>query len=146
MERKKMHPMIAAGADKKPDMRGTGVKKAVRENPEISVMLQEGAVVVSASYQTEMRREIFAGIIRRELGRLAEKFEARGAVIGHIKASLDSRGTEVFSVTEREVYVKSGSVDELSIHLAAIVFMVDPEIAVALVRKLFADLDREIRK
>lgn len=35
---------------------------------------------------------------------------------------------------------------ELSIHLAAIVFMVDPEIAVALVRKLFADLDREIRK
>ncbi|HCT90244.1 MAG TPA: hypothetical protein DF613_02495 [Lachnospiraceae bacterium] len=146
MEQKKMRPMAVGRTGEKTDIRGTGVKKAVRENPEISVILQESAVVVSAFYQAKIGREVFAEMLRQGLGGLAEEFETRGAVIGHIKASLDSQRTEMFSVTEREVYVKSSGEDELCIRLAAIVFMVDPQLAAALVREMFADLDRKIRK
>lgn len=146
MEQMKMRPMAATRTGEKTDIRGTGVKKAVQENPEISVMRQEGAAVVSASYQVKMGREVFAEMLRQGLGGLAEECETRGAVIGHIKASLDSQRTEMFSVTERDVYVKSSGEDELCVRLAAIVFMMDPELAAALVREMFADLDRKIRK
>ena len=60
-----------------------------------------------------------------------------GGIIGHIKASCQTTEVEMFSVTDTdaEVSVKKAPEQEIRINLAAIVFLISPEDAEALVRQ-----------
>lgn len=115
------------------------------ENPKVSVTIQDGAVVVSGEYTASGNREAFTGLLKEGLYGLAGRFNDMDAIIGHIKASVDCHEVEVFSVTERDVSHIKGAVGAFTVHLAAIVFAVDAEEAVSLVKEMLEDIDKKVR-
>ena len=65
---------------------------------------------------------------------LAKAVFALGGIVGHIKASCQTKTVEMFSVTDAVVMAKTSPEKELSINLAAIVFAVDLSDAEDMVR------------
>ena len=99
------------------------------------VKLHDDAKVVSGSL--ELTGDYDA--IRLGLGEGLKQFAAAvnelGGVIGHIKASAEKVQTEMFSVTEEDVMIKTAPEERISIILAAIVFFITEEQAEELGRK-----------
>ncbi len=99
------------------------------------VKLHDDAKVVSGSL--ELTGDYDA--IRLGLGEGLKQFAAAvnemGGVIGHIKASAEKVQTEMFSVTEEDVMIKTAPEERISIILAAIVFFIPEEKAEELGRK-----------
>lgn len=99
------------------------------------VKLHDDAKVVSGSL--ELTGDYDA--IRLGLGKGLKQFAAAvnemGGVIGHIKASAEKVQTEMFSVTEEDVMIKTAPEERVSIILAAIVFFIPEEKAEELGRK-----------
>ena len=99
------------------------------------VKLHDDAKVVSGSL--ELTGDYDA--IRLGLGEGLKQFAAAvnemGGVIGHIKASAEKVQTEMFSVTEEDVMIKTAPEERVSIILAAIVFFIPEEKAEELGRK-----------
>ena len=99
------------------------------------VKLHDDAKVVSGSL--ELTGDYDA--IRLGLGEGLKQFAAAvnemGGVIGHIKASAEKVKTEMFSVTEEDVMIKTAPEERVSIILAAIVFFITEEQAEELGRR-----------
>ncbi|MCR1839507.1 hypothetical protein [Murimonas intestini] len=110
------------------------------KNPSISSHLQDGACIVSAQYHTCMDAEALGIRLTELLEELASKINAHGGIIGHIKASLDIHRAEMYSVTEEKVTRKSSQVPDITLCLAAIVFMVPEEELLAHIKTMFQKL------
>jgi len=98
------------------------------------VRLHDDAKVVSG----ELTIVGDAGAVREKLqnalGEFAEAVSEKGGVVGHIKASVETKQVEMFSVTDVEVMIKTAPQQEISIILAAIVFYISEEEAEAMAR------------
>ncbi|MDR3277871.1 MAG: hypothetical protein LBT12_03780 [Oscillospiraceae bacterium] len=68
------------------------------------------------------------------LSGVARAVSERDGLVGHIKASFSVTSVDMLSVTDAEATVKSAPEREVKINLAAIVFLIPPEAAEALVR------------
>ena len=99
------------------------------------VKLHDDAKVVSGSL--ELTGDYDA--IRLGLGEGLKQFAAAvnemGGVIGHIKASAEKVRTEMCSVTDQDVMIKTAPEERVSIILAAIVFFIPEEKAEELGRR-----------
>ena len=65
--------------------------------------------------------------IAAELEAVAAEINARGGIVGHVKAAAELTETEMFSVTDVKAMVKTAPVQELTLKMAAIVFAIEPE-------------------
>lgn len=110
------------------------------KNPAVTSLLQDGACVVSAQYHTCADIEMLRKRLTELLEELASNVNTLGGIIGHIKASLDIHLTEMYSVTEETVTRKSSQVSDITLHLAAIVFLVPEEKLVSLVKEVLRKL------
>lgn len=72
-------------------------------------------------------------ILSEQLEVLAKAVNERGGIVGHIKASVEVKLVEMFSVTDVAVSVKTAPGQEIKINMASIVFVIDPDEAVKLV-------------
>jgi hypothetical protein len=80
--------------------------------------------------------------INAQLAVIAEAVSSAGGIIGHIKASASSTSVEMFSITDADGAASAKTSPELTvvIHLAAIVFNIDPEAAETAVRAALKQL------
>jgi hypothetical protein len=95
--------------------------------------LHDQARVISGSLTLFADYGVFRASLSKQLEGLAKAVQACGGIVGHIKASAETKQTEMFSVTDTAVSVKTAPGQEIRITLAAIVFAVDPEEAETLV-------------
>ena len=65
--------------------------------------------------------------IREQLEMLAKAVFELGGIVGHIKASCQTKTVEMFSVTDVSVMAKTSPEKEMRINLAAIVFVIDQD-------------------
>lgn len=73
--------------------------------------------------------------LKEQLETLAKAVFELGGIVGHIKASCETKSVEMFSVTEVEAMSKTSPEKEHTINLAAIVFAVGLEQAEEMVEK-----------
>jgi hypothetical protein len=82
----------------------------------------EGAAVVSADYSSETVRD-FAGALYA----LAQRIEANGAIIGHIKGFTEPSGAAAFSITDVSSGVSVIYKTDVKLGLTAICYNISPE-------------------
>ena len=102
---------------------------------QVELHLHDEARVVSGKLTLAADYDAVKTALAGQLERLAAAVQDRGGIVGHIKASCDVRTVEMYSVTDREVTVKRTPEQEIRINLAAIVFLVAPDEAEAMVRE-----------
>ena len=78
--------------------------------------------------------------IAAELEAVAAEINARGGIVGHVKAAAELTGTEMFSVTDVKAMIKTAPVQELTLKMAAIVFAIEPEEVEEMVEHALRDL------
>lgn len=110
------------------------------ENPAVTCHIQDGACVVSARYHTSEDPEMLGKRLTELLEELAAGINALEGIIGHIKASLDIHQTEMYSVTDKTAAKKASQIPDITLCLAAIVFMIPEEKLVSLVKEMFRKL------
>lgn len=99
------------------------------------VKLHDDAKVVSGSLELTGDYDAVRLGLGEGLRQFAAAVNEMGGVIGHIKASAEKVQTEMFSVTEADVMIKTAPEERISIILAAIVFFIPEEKAEELGRK-----------
>ena len=99
------------------------------------VKLHDDAKVVSGSLQVTGDYDAIRKALEQGLKEFAAAVTEMGGIIGHIKASADLGQTEMFSVTEEDVMIKTAPEKHVNIILAAIVFFISEEQAEELGRK-----------
>jgi hypothetical protein len=99
-------------------------------------LLHDDAIVVSGDVTvTAAEYEPARGELDRQLAAVADTVTGAGGIIGHIKASAAVTSVEMFSVTDEDgVAAKKSPEIAIDVHLAAIVFAVDPELIEQAVR------------
>ena len=97
-----------------------------------SVKLHDDAKVVSGKLLVVGDYEKVKAGLNDGLTEFAAKINELGGVIGHIKASCEVKTVDMFSVTDTDVMIKTAPEQEINIILAAIVFFVSEEEALAL--------------
>ena len=97
-----------------------------------SVKLHDDAKVVSGKLLVVGDYEKVKAGLHDGLTEFAAKINELGGVIGHIKASCEVKTVDMFSVTDTDVMIKTAPEQEMNIILAAIVFFVSEEEALAL--------------
>ena len=102
------------------------------------VRLHDDAKVVSGSLLISGNYEKIRTGLHRGLTEFAAAVAEKGGVIGHIKASAEVTQTEMFSVTEADVMIKTAPDCRVAVILAAIVFFISEEEAELLARKALA--------
>ena len=99
------------------------------------VKLHDDAKVVSGSLDLTGDYEAIRLGLGEGLKQFAAAVNEMGGVIGHIKASAEKVQTEMFSVTEEDVMIKTAPEERVSIILAAIVFFIPEDKAEELGRR-----------
>ena len=99
------------------------------------VRLHDDAKVISGSLRIIGDYNRVRAGLEKGLTEFAAAITEKGGVVGHIKASCEVKGVEMFSVTDVDVMIKTAPEQDISIILAAIVFFVTPEEAEELARK-----------
>jgi hypothetical protein len=109
----------------------------------VECLLHDDAIVVSGDL-TVMAAEYepVRAKINAQLASVAAAVASAGGIIGHIKASASSTSVEMFSITDADGAVSAKISPELTvvIHLAAIVFNIDPEAVETAVRTALKQL------
>lgn len=95
--------------------------------------LHDEARVISGSLTLYADYGVLKTALSNQLEFLAKAVFECGGIVGHIKASCESKQVEMFSVTDVTVSVKAAPGQEIKINLAAIVFGIDPDEAEKLV-------------
>lgn len=95
--------------------------------------LHDEARVISGSLTLYADYGLLKTVISKQLAFLAKVVFECGGIVGHIKASCESKQVEMFSVTDVTVSVKTAPRQEIKISLAAIVFGIDLDEAEKLV-------------
>lgn len=96
--------------------------------------LHDEARVISGALTVYADVGKLKSVLSEQLELLAKAVIERGGIVGHIKASVETKLVEMFSVTDVDVSVKTAPGQEIKINLAAIVFLIDPEAAEELAR------------
>lgn len=89
--------------------------------------LHEGAVIGTGVFSCQGNEEIVQNLLQSGLKDLGSWITCQGGIIGHIKASMETRHTTMFSLTEEDTHSISQQSKEFQINIAAIVFSVDLE-------------------
>lgn len=97
--------------------------------------VQDGASVISAECRLTAEYAKASIELKTALEELATQITESGGVIGHIKAAAEITSVEMFSVTETAVSHKRAEEQEITVQLAAIVFLVDPDEAKSYVER-----------
>ena len=99
------------------------------------VKLHDDAKVVSGSLLLTGDYSAIREGLAEGLKEFADAVTAKGGIIGHIKASAEVSETEMFSVTEENVMIKTAPEKRVAIILAAIVFFISEQEAEELGRR-----------
>lgn len=99
------------------------------------VRLHDDAKVVSGHLELLGDYGVIRVRLHRELEAFAAEVAELGGVVGHIKASVHHSQVEMFSVTDRDVMIKSAPEEHITITLAAIVFFISEDQAEHLARQ-----------
>lgn len=97
--------------------------------------IHDGAIVVSATLTVEIGGESISAAIADEIEAAAREINARGGIVGHIKAACAVTSTDMVSVTDGAASIKTAPIRAARITLAAIVFQIDPEEAESVIRE-----------
>ena len=118
------------------------------ERQEIRVFsaVRDGAVAVYGEYGILADRQELAALLAANREAAALRLESMGGIIGHMKASMDVHRVDSFSLTEREVSYREGSMEEIVIHLSALLFAIEEEGAKEAVARMFYEIDKKIRE
>ena len=103
-------------------------------------------MVVSAHYDVVTDRQKLAALLEAGMESAASEIYEAGGLIGHLKASMDVHTVEVFSLTDREVYRKSGSDCRITVTAAAILFALEEAEAEERIRTMLEEIDKKVRK
>lgn len=95
--------------------------------------LHDEARVISGRLTVTGNYETVKAALTAKLGHIARAVHEMGGIVGHIKASCEVTAVDMFSVTDTEVSVKKAPEQTMKINLAAIIFLMSPEDAEALV-------------
>lgn len=87
-----------------------------------------GRLTIAGAYDTVKKA------VASALERVAKAVQEQDGIVGHIKASCTVKTVDMYSVTDTDVQIKTAPAQEISINVAAIVFLIDPEDAEDLVR------------
>lgn len=112
----------------------------------LNVQNRESAVVVSVKYHTRGNQENFSEHLKEKMEMLAEQIERMGGMVGHIKASVESRQVEMFSLTEYKADRKTAESVKLVLILNVIVFAIEDQVVERMVRKMLEELNEKERK
>ena len=99
----------------------------VRESVRLEGHMHDGACVVSGQCVLHAEYGKVREKLKVSLEKLAAEVTTRGGVIGHIKAAAEIRSVEMFSVTESDVSVKCGDLQDVVVRFAAIIFYTELE-------------------
>lgn len=112
---------------------------------EVSSHIQDSAVVVSAEYHVTADSGKINRLLTEHMEALAARIDSLGGIIGHIKASAEIRHVEMYSLTDRIVMRKEAELPDITLHMAAIVFAVEEEELLCIIRNMFEDMDRKLQ-
>ena len=87
----------------------------------------DDAQVISGTVRFAGDYEAVRLSIKEELEALAAQVTQSGGIVGHIKAAAEVTQTEMFSVTEADAMIKATPTQDITVKLAAIVFLVEPQ-------------------
>ena len=107
--------------------------------------IHDDAVVISGSLTVDFINDDLYMFIEQELEAAAREITDSEGVVGHIKAALSVSSTSMISVTDSKAMTKESPYQRAQITLAAIVFLVDPEIAEGILRKALAAVKSRLR-
>ena len=111
-----------------------GISEEKNEAFHVEVHLHDEALVISARLSLISDYDAVKTALASQLEALASAVQEQGGIVGHIKASCDVHIVEMFSLTDTETSVKRNGKQEIALNLAAIVFLIEPEVAEKLVR------------
>ena len=120
----------------------TGERQGIR----VSSAVRDGAVAVYGEYGILADRQELSALLASNMEAAALRLESMGGIIGHMKASMDVHRVDSFSLTEREVSYREGSIEEIDIHLNVLVFAIEEEGAKKTVEQMFCDVDRKVKE
>ena len=106
----------------------------------------DDAIVISGSLTVDYENIDIGSLVARELENAAVEIGERGGIIGHIKTALTVSSTSMISVTDVKAMEKEAPQKRAKITLAAIVFMLTPEIAEDIIRKSMVAVRTNARK
>ena len=89
--------------------------------------IQDEACVVSGVMRFSGVYEGLSPRIAEKLEALAAEINARGGIVGHVKAAAEVLQTEMFSVTDVKAMIKTAPTQDITVKMAAIVFAIEPE-------------------
>ena len=115
------------------------------DNVRITVRMQDEAVVVSADFHLEGKKEILMEVLQRQMEVLAAQIAAGGGIVGHIKASVECSETAVISVTLDKADVRKGTFGGISGKFAAIVLLMEETKVRELTEAMFAAVKENIK-
>ena len=115
------------------------------DNVCITVRMQDEAVVVSADFHLEGKKEILMEVLQRQMEVLAAQIAAGGGIVGHIKASVECSETAVISVTLDKADVRKGTFGGISGKFAAIVLLMEETKVRELTEAMFAAVKENIK-
>ncbi|NTU88332.1 MAG: hypothetical protein HGA54_00255 [Actinobacteria bacterium] len=105
-----------------------GAKEDIHSGVHVEARLHEGAVVASGEMRIPARND---GQIREILGHdmkaLAAWVEKSDGIIGHIKASVETTRTDIYSITDCELSERTADAVMVGIKIAAIVYGVESD-------------------
>ena len=101
----------------------------------IDRQMHDSAIVVSASLFVESKSGDLCACISGELEAAAREVKEQGGIIGHLKASVSTTSTCMISITDVDAMAKDSPLRRARITLAAIMFLLDPEVAENIIRK-----------
>ncbi len=96
--------------------------------------LHDEARVISGLVTLVGDEAVIKAVVREQLSMMARAVYELGGIVGHIKAACETKAVEMLSVTDFEVMAKASPEKEIRINLAAIVFIVDQDVAESLVQ------------
>ena len=89
--------------------------------------VQDEACVVSGVMHLCRSYDGLRERIAETLEALAAEINAKGGIVGHVKAAAEVQQTEMFSVTDVKAMIKTAPTPEITVKMAAIVFAIEPE-------------------
>lgn len=93
----------------------------------VTVREHQGTIAGSFSIKTAGPPEVLEEALAKQLKGLARWVAEKEGIIGHIKAGMEiPECVEFFSITDQTLYKKREMKQETVIHIAAIVFLVEP--------------------
>lgn len=112
----------------------------------VETHLHDEARVISGRLKLVGDYDAVRKTLAAQLEATAANVQAQGSIVGHIKASCEVSLVEMFSVTDTEVSIKKAPDQEINIIVAAILFLLEPEEAEALVKQALTAVYNSVKK